>query len=324
MENTKKLLVTASPHVRSNRTVKKDMLDVIIALIPAGIASVYFFGYRALLLILASVLTCVLSEYIFNKVTKRKQSIKDLSAVVTGLLLAYNVPFTLPVWQMVIGAMFAIIVAKMFFGGIGQNIVNPALAARAFLMASWSSTMTQFVPPHRVATLKSVKDVSMLTGATPLMDPKSYSTMDLFLGNIPGCLGEVSSLAILIGACYLLVRKVIQIRIPLTYILTSVVLIGIFGEGFQNSLTTVLSGGMLLGAFFMATDYTTTPVTIKGQYVFAIGAGILTAVIRVFGGYPEGVSYSILLMNLVVPIIETYTRPKTFGKVEAKKGKDNE
>lgn len=324
MENTKKLLVTASPHVRSNRTVKKDMLDVIIALIPAGIASVYFFGYRALVLILASVLTCVLSEYIFNKVTKRKQSIKDLSAVVTGLLLAYNVPFTLPVWQMVIGAMFAIIVAKMFFGGIGQNIVNPALAARAFLMASWSSTMTQFVPPHRVATLKSIKDVSMLTGATPLMDPKSYSTMDLFLGNIPGCLGEVSSLAILIGACYLLVRKVIQIRIPLTYILTSVVLIGIFGEGFQNSLTTVLSGGMLLGAFFMATDYTTTPVTIKGQYVFAIGAGILTAVIRVFGGYPEGVSYSILLMNLIVPIIETYTRPKTFGKVEAKKGKDNE
>lgn len=324
MENTKKLLVTASPHVRSNRTVKKDMLDVIIALIPAGIASVYFFGYRALVLILASVLTCVLSEYIFNKVTKRKQSIKDLSAVVTGLLLAYNVPFTLPVWQMVIGAMFAIVVAKMFFGGIGQNIVNPALAARAFLMASWSSTMTQFVPPHRVATLKSVKDVSMLTGATPLMDPKSYTTMDLFLGNIPGCLGEVSSLAILIGACYLLVRKVIKIRIPLTYILTSVVLIGIFGEGFQNSLTTVLSGGMLLGAFFMATDYTTTPVTIKGQYVFAIGAGILTAVIRVFGGYPEGVSYSILLMNLVVPIIETYTRPKTFGKVEAKKGKDNE
>lgn len=324
MENTKKLLVTASPHVRSNRTVKKDMLDVIIALIPAGIASVYFFGYRALVLILASVLTCVLSEYIFNKVTKRKQSVKDLSAVVTGILLAYNVPFTLPVWQMVIGAMFAIIVAKMFFGGIGQNIVNPALAARAFLMASWSSTMTQFVPPHRVATLKSVKDVSMLTGATPLMDPKSYTTMDLFLGNIPGCLGEVSSLAILIGACYLLVRKVIQIRIPLTYILTSVVLIGIFGEGFQNSLTTVLSGGMLLGAFFMATDYTTTPVTIKGQYVFAIGAGILTAVIRVFGGYPEGVSYSILLMNLVVPIIETYTRPKTFGKVEAKKGKDNE
>ena len=324
MENTKQLLVTASPHVRSNRTVKKDMLDVIIALIPAGLASVYYFGYRALVLILASVLTCVLSEYIFNKATKRKQTIKDLSAVVTGILLAYNVPFTLPLWQIVIGAMFAIVVAKMFFGGLGQNIVNPALAARAFLMASWSTTMSEFVPPQRVATLKSVKDVSMLTGATPLMDPKTYTTMDLFLGNIPGCLGEVSALAILLGAAYLLIRKVIHIRIPLTYILTSVVFIGIFGDGFANSITTVLSGGMLLGAFFMATDYTTTPVTVKGQYVFAIGAGLLTAIIRVFGGYPEGVSYSILLMNLVVPIIEAHTRPKTFGKSKAKKGVENE
>lgn len=325
MENTKQLLVTASPHVRSNRTVKKDMLDVIIALIPAGIASVYYFGYRALILILASVLTCVLSEYIFNKATKREQSIKDLSAVVTGILLAYNVPFTLPVWQMVIGAMFAIIVAKMFFGGIGQNIVNPALAARAFLMASWSETMTSFVPPQRVATLKTVKDVSMVSGATPLSDPASFSTMDLFLGNIPGCLGEVSALAILIGACYLIVRKVIHVRIPLTYIVTATVLLGIFGaDGFAASLRNILSGGMLLGAFFMATDYTTTPMTIKGQYVFAIGAGILTAIIRVWGGYPEGVSYSILLMNLVVPIIEAHTRAKTFGKVEAKKGKENE
>ena len=325
MENTKQLLVTASPHVRSNRTVKKDMLDVIIALIPAGLASVYYFGYRALILILASVLTCVLSEYIFNKATKREQSIKDLSAVVTGILLAYNVPFTLPVWQMVIGAMFAIIVAKMFFGGIGQNIVNPALAARAFLMASWSETMTSFVPPQRVATLKTVKDVSMVSGATPLSDPASFSTMDLFLGNIPGCLGEVSALAILIGACYLIVRKVIHVRIPLTYIVTATVLLGIFGaDGFAASLRNVLSGGLLLGAFFMATDYTTTPMTIKGQYVFAIGAGILTAIIRVWGGYPEGVSYSILLMNLVVPIIEAHTRAKTFGKVEAKKGKENE
>ena len=325
MENTKQLLVTASPHVRSNRTVKKDMLDVIIALIPAGLASVYYFGYRALILILASVLTCVLSEYIFNKATKREQSIKDLSAVVTGILLAYNVPFTLPVWQMVIGAMFAIIVAKMFFGGIGQNIVNPALAARAFLMASWSETMTSFVPPQRVATLKTVKDVSMVSGATPLSDPASFSTMDLFLGNIPGCLGEVSALAILIGACYLIVRKVIHVRIPLTYIVTATVLLGIFGaDGFSASLRNILSGGMLLGAFFMATDYTTTPMTIKGQYVFAIGAGILTAIIRVWGGYPEGVSYSILLMNLVVPIIEAHTRAKTFGKVEAKKGKENE
>ena len=321
MENTKQLLVTASPHVRSNRTVKKDMLDVIIALIPAGLASVYYFGYRALVLILASVITCVLSEYIFNKATKRKQTIKDLSAVVTGILLAFNVPCTLPVWQIVIGAMFAIVVAKMFYGGIGQNIVNPALAARAFLMASWTQSMTSFVSPKNIAALKTATDISTVTSATPLSDPASYSTMDLFLGNIPGCLGEVSAIALLLGACYLLVKKVIHIRIPLTYIVTATVLLGVFGTGFADSLRNILSGGLLLGAFFMATDYTTTPMTIKGQYVFALGAGFLTAIIRIWGGYPEGVSYSILLMNLIVPIIETYTRDKTFGKVVAKKGK---
>ncbi|WP_297790372.1 RnfABCDGE type electron transport complex subunit D [uncultured Anaerococcus sp.] len=321
MENTKQLLVTASPHVRSNRTVKKDMLDVIIALIPAGLASVYYFGYRALVLILASVITCVLSEYIFNKTTKRKQTIKDLSAVVTGILLAFNVPCTLPVWQIVIGAMFAIVVAKMFYGGIGQNIVNPALAARAFLMASWTQSMTSFVSPKNIAALKTATDISTVTSATPLSDPASYTTMDLFLGNIPGCLGEVSAIALLLGACYLLVKKVIHIRIPLTYIVTATVLLGVFGTGFADSLRNILSGGLLLGAFFMATDYTTTPMTIKGQYVFAVGAGFLTAIIRIWGGYPEGVSYSILLMNLIVPIIETYTRDKTFGKVVAKKGK---
>lgn len=321
MENTKQLLVTASPHVRSNRTVKKDMLDVIIALIPAGLASVYYFGYRALVLILASVITCVLSEYIFNKATKRKQTIKDLSAVVTGILLAFNVPCTLPVWQIVIGAMFAIVVAKMFYGGIGQNIVNPALAARAFLMASWTQSMTSFVSPKNIAALKTATDISTVTSATPLSDSASYTTMDLFLGNIPGCLGEVSAIALLLGACYLLVKKVIHIRIPLTYIVTATVLLGVFGTGFADSLRNILSGGLLLGAFFMATDYTTTPMTIKGQYVFALGAGFLTAIIRIWGGYPEGVSYSILLMNLIVPIIETYTRDKTFGKVVAKKGK---
>ena len=324
MENTKQLLVTASPHVRSDRTVTKDMLDVIIALIPAGLASVYYFGYRALVLILAAVITCVLSEYIFNKAIKRNQSIKDLSAVVTGILLAFNVPCTLPVWQIIIGSMFAIVVAKMFFGGIGQNIVNPALAARAFLMASWSQNMTTFVSPQKVNLISTAKDISTVTSATPLSDPASYSTMDLFLGNIPGCLGEVSAIALLIGAAYLIVRKVIHLRIPLTYILTSTVLLVIFGTGFADSLRNILSGGMILGAFFMATDYTTTPITKTGQYVFALGCGILTAVIRTWGGYPEGVSYSILLMNLIVPIIEAYTRPKTFGKAEVKKGKDNE
>ncbi|WP_297281593.1 RnfABCDGE type electron transport complex subunit D [uncultured Anaerococcus sp.] len=324
MENTQRLLVTSSPHVRSKRTVNKEMLDVIIALVPAGIAAVYFFGYRALILILASVLTCVLTETVFNKATKRKNTIKDLSVVVTGILLAYNVPFTLPVWQLVIGAVFAIAVVKMAFGGLGQNIVNPALAARAFLLASWSDTMSTFVPPERVATLKSVSTISALSSATPLAEPKTYSIMDLFLGNIPGSLGEVSALALLIGFIYLLVRKVVNIKMPLVYILTATLLGGLF-QGFDNILQYVLSGGLLLGAFFMLTDYTTSPVTPKGQIVYAVLAGLLTAIIRSYGGYPEGVSYSILLANLVVPIIEKYTMPKVFGVNYSKqKGEDNE
>lgn len=312
MENSKKLLVTSSPHVRSKRTVKAEMLDVIIALIPAGIAAFHFFGYRSLVLVLASVLTCVLTETIFNKAIKKENTIKDLSAVVTGILLAYNVPFTLPVWQIVIGAIFAIVVGKMVFGGIGQNIVNPALAARAFLLASWSDTMTTFVPPERVATLKSVSTVSALSGATPLSDPNAYSTMDLFLGRIPGSLGEVSALALLIGAVYLLIRRVINIKMPLIYIATAAILGGLLG-GFEGILDYILSGGIILGAFFMLTDYTTSPVTPKGQIVYAVLAGLLTAIIRQFGGYPEGVSYSILLANLVVPIIEKYTMPKVYG-----------
>lgn len=324
MENREKLLVTSSPHVRSKNTVQSEMRDVIIALVPAGIAAVYYFGYRALILILASVLACVLSEFLFNKFTKRKQTVKDLSAVVTGILLAYNVPFTLPVWQIVIGAIFAIVVVKMAFGGLGQNIVNPALAARAFLLASWSETMSTFVPPQRVATLKSVSTISALSAATPLSEPQSYSVMDLFLGNIPGSLGEVSALALLLGCAYLLIRRVINIKMPLIYIATVTILSGLF-TGFDNILKDVLSGGLLLGAIFMLTDYTTSPVTPNGQIVYAVLAGILTAVIRAFGGYPEGVSYSILLANLVVPIIEKYTRPKVFGvDYSKKKGGANE
>ncbi len=326
MENNKQLLVTASPHIRSKRTVANDMLDVIIALIPAGAVSVYYFGYRALVLILASVITCVLAETIFNKCLKKENTIKDLSAVVTGILLAYNVPFTLPVWQLVIGAIFAIIICKMLYGGIGQNIVNPALGARAFLMASWSSTMTNFVPTERVATLKTISDVSMVSAATPISDPKAYTIMDLFIGHVPGCLGEISAVALLIGACYLLFRKVIHIRIPLAFILTTTIMLAIFGEKVDMDyiLKNILSGGLILGAFFMATDYTTAPITPKGQIVFGIGCGFITAVIRLWGGYPEGVSYSILLMNLLVPVIEKHTRDRIFGKAKAKKGAKNE
>lgn len=326
MENNKQLLVTASPHIRSKRTVANDMLDVIIALIPAGAVSVYYFGYRALVLILASIATCVLAETIFNKCLKKENTIKDLSAVVTGILLAYNVPFTLPVWQLVIGAIFAIVICKMLYGGIGQNIVNPALGARAFLMASWTSTMTNFVPTERVATLKTVSDVSMVSAATPLSDPNSYSIMDLFIGHVPGCLGEISAVALLIGACYLIIRKVIHIRIPLVYILTTAIMLAIFGDkvSLDYILKNILSGGLILGAFFMATDYTTAPITPKGQIVFGIGCGFITAVIRLWGGYPEGVSYSILLMNLFVPVIEKHTRSRIFGKAKVKKGAKNE
>lgn len=326
MENNKQLLVTASPHIRSKRTVANDMLDVIIALIPAGAVSVYYFGYRALVLILASIATCVLAETIFNKCLKKENTIKDLSAVVTGILLAYNVPFTLPVWQLVIGAIFAIVICKMLYGGIGQNIVNPALGARAFLMASWTSTMTNFVPTERVATLKTVSDVSMVSAATPLSDPNSYSIMDLFIGHVPGCLGEISAVALLIGACYLIIRKVIHIRIPLVYILTTAIMLAIFGDkvSLDYILKNILSGGLILGAFFMATDYTTAPITPKGQIVFGIGCGFITAVIRLWGGYPEGVSYSILLMNLLVPVIEKHTRSRIFGKAKVKKGAKNE
>lgn len=324
MEDTKKLLVTSSPHVRSNRNVRKEMLDVIIALIPAGIAAFYYFGYRSLVLVLASVLTCLATETLFNKARKKENTIHDLSAVVTGILLAYNVPFTLPVWQIVIGAIFAIAVVKMAFGGLGQNIVNPALAARAFLLASWSSNMSNFVPPQRVATLKHVSDIASVSAATPLSDPNAYSLMDLILGNIPGSLGEVSALALIIGFIYLLIRRVVSFKMPLIYIATATILSGLF-TGFDNILKDILSGGLLLGGFFMLTDYTTSPVTPKGQIIYAALAGLITAVIRAFGGYPEGVSYSILLANLVVPIIEKYTMPKVFGVDYSKqKGVANE
>lgn len=324
MEINDKLLVTSSPHVRSKRKVRAEMLDVIIALAPAGVLAVYYFGLKALILMLVSIVTCVLSETLFNKAIKKENTIKDLSAVVTGLLLAFNVPATLPIWQVVIGAVFAIVVVKMAFGGLGQNIVNPALAARAFLLASWPSTMSSFVSPTDMAYLDSVSDISAVTSATPLQDPNAYSMMDLFLGNIPGSLGEVSAIALIVGFIYLLVRKVIDIKMPLVYILTATILGGLF-QGFDDILKYVLSGGLLLGAFFMLTDYTTSPVTPKGQMIYAALAGLLTAIIRAYGGYPEGVSYSILLANLVVPIIEKYTRPKVFGvSYEKDKGAKDE
>ena len=313
MEAKNKLLVSSSPHMRSERTVTKEMLDVIIALIPTGLSGVYFFGIKALALILTSVISCIIAEIISNKFMKRQSTIKDLSAIVTGLLLAYNIPVTMPIWQTVIGAVFAIVICKQFFGGIGQNIVNPALGARAFLLASWSKNMSNYVLPGKV---------SAVSAATVLSGGEKPALIDMFMGNMGGCIGEVSTIAILIGATYLVFRKVISLRIPLVYILTTAILLIIFNKSFDGIIEQLLSGGLMLGAFFMATDYTTSPVTKKGEIVFAFGCGLITSLIRVFGGYPEGVSYSILLMNLLVPLIDSRTMPKVFGV--AKKGAKNE
>lgn len=312
MEDNKQLLVTSSPHMRTDNTVKKDMRNVIIALIPTGLVGIYVFGMRALLLILVSICTCVLSEYLSNKAMKREQTIGDLSAVVTGLLLAYNVPVTLEVWKLVIGAFFAIVVCKELFGGLGQNIVNPALGARAFLLASWSQSMSSFPNPG---------SLEAMTGATPLSGRPAPKLLDMFLGKMPGCIGEVSTCAILIGGLYLIFMKVIDYKVPLTFICTTAVFLAIYNKGFDGLLTQLLSGGLMLGAFFMATDYVTTPVTSKGRVIFALGCGFLTATIRKFGGYPEGVSYSILIMNLFVPMIEKATMPKIFGLAEEKEAK---
>lgn len=308
----KLLKVSSSPHIRAKHTVQSIMLDVIIALLPALLVGVYFFGIKALLLIIVSVVSCVAFELIWQKVMKKPITIMDLSAVVTGLLLAFNLPTGAPIYVAIVGAFVAVILAKQFFGGIGQNFINPALAARAFLLAAYPTAMTNFVT-----------NIDAATGATPLALIKQGqienlpSFMDAFVGNIGGCIGEVSALALLIGGLYLLYKKVITWHIPVFYMGTVFGMTFIFG-GFQfyQSAYSLMLGGVMLGAFFMATDYTTTPMTIKGQIIFAIGAGCITGVIRLFGGYPEGVSYSILLMNLVVPLIDRYVKTKRFGEVK--------
>lgn len=307
------LTLSSSPHIRSNDSVQTIMRDVVIALIPACIAGVYFFKLRALIVILTAIISSVLSEYLWQRFTGRKITINDYSAVVTGILIAFNTPPTIPLWMVVIGCIFAIIVVKQLFGGLGQNIVNPALAARAVLLASWPVAMTTWT-------------LDGSTTATPLALLKSGanfqelpSLANAFLGNIGGCIGETSALAILIGAAYLLYRKVISWEIPVFYIGTVAILTTLLrnsGFSYGNGLYEIFTGGLMLGAFFMATDYTTSPVTRKGQIVFAIGCGIIATVIRVFGGYPEGVSYSILIMNLVVPLIDKFITPKKFGGVK--------
>ena len=301
--------VSSSPHVRSKDTTDKIMLYVIIALLPTSIFGVYNFGIRALLLILITIASCVLSEWCFEKITKRPSTINDLSAVVTGLLLALNLPVALPYWQAVLGGVFAIIVVKMLFGGLGQNFMNPALGARCFLLISFAGSMTNF-------TFDGVST------ATPLAlikngEELNVTVMDMFIGRTAGTLGETSAICVLIGAIFLIFMGVIDLKIPASYIITFTVFIILFsGHGLDaNYITAQLcGGGLMLGAFFMATDYVTSPITPMGQIVFGIILGILTGIFRLFGASAEGVSYAIIFSNLLVPLIERFTIPTAFGK----------
>jgi len=321
--------VSAAPHNRSSVTTKVIMQDVIIALLPAGIFGVYNFGIHALMVIAMAVLSCVLTEFLYCKLMKKTSTVGDYSAVVTGILLAYNVPASFPLWMTALGGIFAILIVKMLFGGLGQNFMNPALAARAFLLISFPVRMTSFAVEQ--ISSPSVTDyiqsgymaVDGLSGATPLAAMKAGETVDLLqmlIGQIGGTIGETSAIAILIGAAYLVVRKVISLRIPLIYIATVAVFVLIFGgKGFDMTfmLGHVLGGGLLLGAFFMATDYVTSPITPLGQVIFAICLGLLTGLFRLLGGTAEGVSYAIIFCNLLVPLIDKATRTKHFGKERA-------
>lgn len=307
MEN--KLIGSSSPHIRSDETTQKLMLEVIIALLPALIASVFYFGFRSLLLVVASVISAVLTEYVCQKIMKKPVTVSDLSAVVTGILLAFNVPPSVPWWIPVIGSAFAIAIGKQIFGGIGFNFVNPALAGRAFLMASWSSLMTTGWIDPATDAVASATPLAIIKGTTAGELP---SLLNMFLGRIPGVLGETSAILLIIGGIYLIYRGVIKWIIPVVYIGT-VAVIALFVDGSGLVLYHLFGGGLMLGAFFMATDYATSPITDKGRIIYAVGAGILTMIIRKVGGYPEGVSYSILLMNVATPLIDKYVTPKLFG-----------
>lgn len=325
--------VSASPHVRSPITTKTIMRDVVIALIPASIFGIYNFGYRALLVILTTVAAAVLTEYIYCTKMKKRVTTGDYSAAVTGLLLALNLPVGIPLWMAVLGSVFAILIVKMLYGGLGQNFMNPALAARAFLLISFPARMTDFsidsITNPRIGDYlqRGAMAVDGVSGATPLAAIKAGESVDLlkmFIGNIGGTIGETSALALLLGAGYLVWRKVISLRIPLTYIATlsiCVLIIGGHGLDFRYMLGHILGGGLLLGAFFMATDYVTSPTSPKGQILFGICLGLFTGIFRVLGGSAEGVSYAIIICNMLVPLIDKATYPKSFGKERVKNEK---
>ena len=298
--------VSANPHVRDNGSTQKIMLDVIIALLPATIFGIYIFGASAALTVAISVATCVVVEYIYQKLMKQPITVGDLSAALTGLLLALNLPSGAPFWMPILGGIFAIIVVKQVFGGLGQNFMNPALGARCFLMISFAARMTTFT-------------YDGVTTATPLAvmeQGKSVDVMKSFLGFVPGTIGETSALLLIIGGVYLVFKKVISPIIPCVYVAVVAIFVLIFGgHGFDLSYMAaqIFSGGLMLGAIFMATDYSTSPMTVRGGVIFAVGIGLITMCIRLWGAYPEGMSFAILIMNACVPLINKYVKPKRFG-----------
>ncbi|MBE6989813.1 MAG: RnfABCDGE type electron transport complex subunit D [Ruminococcaceae bacterium] len=332
-----KLIASSSPHIRSDENTRSIMLDVIIAMLPALAMSVYNFGnwnFRALTLTLVSVVSCVFWEWLYRKLMKKPQMVGDLSAVVTGMLLAFVCPVTLPYWMIVMGAFFSIVLVKQLYGGIGCNFLNPALAGRALLLASFAGPMTRWAAPDAtVPVFGSVADV--VTAATPLAIMKeggaeafsqltdTYSVADMFLGKIGGSVGEASALMLLLGGIYLLIRKVISWHTPVAYIATVAVICLISAPAGANSVDYMLynlfAGGLMLGAIFMATDYATSPVTKPGQLVFGIGCGLITCFIRRFGSYPEGVCYSILIMNCTTWLLDKYIRPTIYGAPKKEK-----
>ncbi|MDE7360594.1 MAG: RnfABCDGE type electron transport complex subunit D [Oscillospiraceae bacterium] len=310
-----KLFVESSPHIRSAWTTQKIMLNVIIALCPALAMSVYIFGIKALLLTVICCTSCVLLEFAFNKITKREDTISDLSAVVTGMLLAFNLPVDLPVYMAIIGCFVAIVIVKCLFGGIGQNFANPAITARIVLMMSFAGNMTKWTAPF------AWKDgVDATVSATPLAAEKLPSLSDMFLGFRAGCLGETCIAALLLGGLYLMFMGLIRPATPLCFIGTVAVLSFLYGGCDVNfMLYQLMSGGLILGAFFMATDYATTPLTTKGKIVFGVGCGLITFAIRQYASMPEGVSFSILVMNCLTPLIDRFTAPTALGAVKPKK-----
>jgi electron transport complex protein RnfD len=330
-----KIIISASPHVHSDKTSKKVMYDVLYALIPAFMVSIYVFGLSALIMTSVAVISCIAFEYLIQKfLLKTTITISDGSALITGILLAFNLPSTLPLWMVIIGSLVAIGVAKMSFGGLGFNIFNPALVGRVFLLISFPVQMTSWPTPVEnntslfdavtgETTLGIIKEGLMYGETMSTLSDKIPSMMDLFLGITSGSAGEMSGLALIIGGLYLLIRKVITWHIPVTILATMAAFTGIFWlvnpELYANPLIHILSGGAILGAFYMATDLVTSPMTKKGMVIFAIGIAVITVVIRLYGAYPEGISFAILIMNAFVPLINTYFKPRRFGsKITAK------